>query len=437
MKASFYNYELPYSEEENKMILYNSRTNALALINAEQYHAYVDFCQNGKGISDSQLLSDLELGGFVIDDQVDELDIIRLSLLKSRFNTSRLALTIAPTSDCNFRCIYCYEKESLRTSFMSKEVQHRVIELIKQMANTISVLRITWYGGEPLLALDSIEYMSKAVLEICKEYKISYSAGIITNGYLLTPEVAKKLGEMKVTSIQITIDGMQEEHDKRRPLKGGLPTYKKIINNLVAAQNDLPCKVAIRINADKSNINQVDHVVKDLKDHGLDNVTSTYLALVENTNATYSSNKCFCAEEFAVEEYDFHVRNSKQGVRSYPHLVNNVCIADSRCGMVIDSDGSIYKCWSEIGIKNRAIGNLLEKTNYNFTVIHEYLLYDPTRDPECINCKCLPICMGGCPHRRVFAPEIRCTFFKYYMTRYLSDAAKLLKSKKGAERTCL
>ena len=202
-------------------MFYNSRTNALAIIEKDKYAEYKAFCSDGKEITDEKLMQDLTFGGFLIDSETEELDLLRYALHQSRFGASHLGLTIAPTSDCNFRCIYCYEKDSLRLSTMSEEVQQGVIDYVKRVAPTIADLYISWYGGEPLLALDIIERLTHDICEICEEHKISYNAGIVTNGYLLTPKTAKKLGELHVSHIQVTLDGSREQHDKRRPLKGG------------------------------------------------------------------------------------------------------------------------------------------------------------------------------------------------------------------------
>lgn len=433
MKASFYNFEYPYGENSNKIIFYNSRTNALALIESEKYEQYKTFCSNGSAISDEKLVEELLYGGFLIADDVEELDLIRYGLLQSRFATNRLGLTIAPTSDCNFRCIYCYEKDSLRHSTMTEEVQKSVIDYIKRLAPIISHLNISWYGGEPLLALDIMERLTHEILEICEENKIEYSAAIVTNGYLLTAQVAQKLGELHVSSIQITLDGSREQHDKRRPLNGGLPTFDTIISNLKEAKDFLPCRVNIRVNVDKQNVSQVDEVLKILNENELNQVTSVYLGMVENSNGTYQDNKCFCTQEFSELDYDFKVRNEMSRVWYYPQLVHNVCSADSVSGAVIDSDGLIYKCWNDIGIKERAIGNLLDGAFRNQQVSLSYLLYDPTQDEECKTCKYLPICMGGCPHRRQFSPELRCNKLKYTMEKYISDIAIQMKAERQAK----
>lgn len=412
----------------------NAMTNAMALIESEQYAKYKAFCTDGTEIADEKLLHDLTYGGFLIDADRNELELIRYRLLQSRFATSRLSLTLAPTSDCNFRCIYCYEKGSLRQSTMTEEVQQGVIDYIKRLAPNLSNLYISWYGGEPLLALDIIERLTKEILEICQDNKIEYNAGIVTNGYLLTPETAKKLGEFHVSNIQITLDGSREQHDKRRFLEGGQPTFDKIISNLKESKDVLPCQVSIRVNVDKQNVSQVDEILNILQENGLGGVTSAYLGMVENSNDTYQDSKCYCTQEFSELDYNFMVRNNINRVGRYPQLVHNVCSADAAGGAVIDSDGLVYKCWNDIGKKERAIASLLDSTLENQSVFFSYILYDPTQDEECKVCKYLPVCMGGCPHRRQFAAQNRCNRLKYTMEKYISDIALQLKRDREKEK---
>ena len=82
-----------------------------------------------------------------------------------------------------------------------------------------------WMGGEPLLALDVIEKLTMGALEIAAKREVEFSAKIITNGYLLTPAVAEKLvQDFKVDFFQITLDGMANTHNRKRPSLNGDPT---------------------------------------------------------------------------------------------------------------------------------------------------------------------------------------------------------------------
>lgn len=230
MKASNYNFFIEH--DDDSYLAYNSRSNSLAIIEKENFRKYSDFVLTGKEIDDSNLVEKLKEGYFLIDDDVDELKILRFQMYKDRMSEHTLSLTIAPTSDCNFRCVYCYEKKSIRKKSMTLEVEDAIIDLIKSVKTTISSMNVAWYGGEPLLRFDVIERLSKRIIQICKENNIQYFSSIVTNGYLLTPEIAKKLAEYQIKNIQVTLDGPKETHDKRRILANGEGSFEKIINNI-------------------------------------------------------------------------------------------------------------------------------------------------------------------------------------------------------------
>ncbi len=435
-KVSRYNFVLPYKGEGdgNKRVLYNSRTNALALIDEEKYAMYKDFKESGQSILDEKLLSDLERGGYILRDDIDEFELIRFNLLQGRYNTSSLGLTIAPTSDCNFRCIYCYEKDSIRSVTMSDNVQDKIVEFVEARANSIMHLNVTWYGGEPLLAMGIIESLTTRFLEICDKNKIEYGAGVVTNGYFLIPEYVEKFKSFKISTIQVTLDGTPEEHDKRRPLAGGQPTFNRIISNLQTVKDILPCPVNIRINTDKHNVDQVDRVLEILEQHDLKNITRPYLGMVETPNDCYAESTCFHPQEFSIINFNYTIKHRDNIANSYPHLVANACGADANNSLVINADGKLYKCWNDIGVENMSVGDLLNLSADSQTnetaVMLKYLMYDPTQDKECSKCNYLPLCMGGCPNRRLFRSNIRCNIMKYRLNDYLELIAPYLKQQK-------
>lgn len=86
-----------------------------------------------------------------------------------RYNRSHLSLVIAATSNCNFRCVYCYEGSVLRASTMSEAIQETIVKFVESEAPHLETFTVTWYGGKPLLALDIIENLSIKFVDICKK----------------------------------------------------------------------------------------------------------------------------------------------------------------------------------------------------------------------------------------------------------------------------
>ena len=55
----------------------------------------------------------------------------------------------------------------------------------------------------------------------------------------------------------------------------------------------------------------------------------------------------------------------------------------------------------------------------------DYMLYDPTEDEECKDCKLLPICMGGCPYQRVINKKRACNRFKGNMNDFMKKIVEI------------
>lgn len=426
MKMSNYNFFV--QKENNSYLAYNSRSNSLAVIKSEDYKKYSDFVMLGKEIKDTKLIDDLKKGLFLIDENVDELKIIRYKMYRDRFNNHSLGLTIAPTSDCNFRCIYCYEKNSIRKKEMTKEVEESIIKFIESQIEDLSSISIAWYGGEPLMRFDIIERLAKKIISLCDKNDVQYFSSIVTNGYLLTPEIATKMVELKIQNVQITLDGRKEIHDKRRIMSDGKGTFDKIFENLKICKDILP-EVNLRINVDQTNKEDVNYIYDLLKNENMQDKIIPYLGHVKDSNGCYKDEKCVTTKEFSDLTYKFQSYTNR-GLRTfYPILRTNSCGADSLFSFVIDADGGLYKCWDDIGITEKSVGNIIDGITINMKNI-DYMTLDPTLHPRCRDCKCLPICMGGCPVN--FAAEENCTYFKYGLDKYLVKVANELLLQKNS-----
>lgn len=431
MKESRFNFIYQYDDEQ--ALLYNSRTNALALLDKKHKEQFESFIIN-KDMLESEFCEQLEKGGYIIRENEDEISLLKYGLLGQRYRGDFLSLTIAATSDCNFRCVYCYKKNSLKNSKMDIKTQENLYKFVETRIDTISQLSICWYGGEPLLVMDIIENLSEKFIKLCQTKGVNYTAGIVTNGYLLTTEMAKKLNRFKVTNMQITIDGPEEIHNKRRPLAGGQGTFKKILQNVKACKDEIS-EISIRINTDKENMNEINRLISEIRSMGIvgDNV-SYYLGFVESHNNCYLDEKCMTAEAFSKKHYEFMIENGISLMNAYPRLTANFCGADLKNSYVVDSEGYLYKCWNDVGVKEKSVGNLnadsLPEYIPNLDIFYSYMLYDVTQDPECKECKYLPICMGGCPFKRLTKGN-RCIDKKYILEDYLKSCANYLISQRN------
>ncbi len=422
MKNSRFNffYDL---DNENKLA-YNSLSNSLATISKSDYEKYSNFINDNIKITDDNLIEELKKGNFIIDDDFDEIKLLRYRLYKSRFNENHLGLTIAPTANCNFRCVYCYEKNSINTTSMSQEVENEIIKLVEnKILSNVKSISVAWYGGEPLLRFDIVERISNKIIELCNKNDVIYTAFLVTNGYLLTNSIAEKMLNLKILSVQVTIDGNQEIHDSRRFLVNGEKTFEKIIQNLSNLSENTP-NISLRINVDKKNVSNISEINDILIKYNLKNKVVPYLGHVRDSNGCYDNKKCISLDEFSKVNFDFKNFMKNEVKTFYPTLKGRVCGADSENSFVISADGEIFKCWDDIGIKEKSIGNILDK-KINISNNIKYIGIDPTNDETCSSCKVLPICMGGCPVK--FDNKESCTYLKNNLELYLKKVAYEIK----------
>jgi len=237
------------------------------------------------------------------------------------------------------------------------------------------------------------------------------------------------LGQLyTVSDTQITLDGPRDIHDKRGPLKSGQGTFVKILNNIAEVIDIIP-NLYLRINVDKDNINRVEEILDELDRKGLKNKVYVYLGYVEPTNDCYLLENCLLVSEYSKISFYFDNILKNKGfendlLRKYPETKNNFCGADRLSSLAIDPEGYIYKCWSDIGREEYKIGNILDNLFKNIDKYLTYILYDPTLDPLCKDCKLLPICMGGCPRRRIDKRVDRCVPYKYVLEEYIQNVAE-------------
>ncbi|WP_368492927.1 radical SAM protein [Geobacillus thermodenitrificans] len=204
--------------EDGTLIIYNSFTGAMGGIPNEKEKEALYILRKGYVGEPKGIAKDLVLGGMLVKKGTNEFR--RAELLKrGLYRSDYLHLIIMPTEECNFRCTYCYE--TFPRGRMEAEVIEGVKNLISSRIQGIRNLAISWFGGEPLMEPDIIKEITDSFLPSIKKYNINYKSSVTTNGYYLTPELCKELVDRGIRTFNITLDGLEKDHDLARILKGG------------------------------------------------------------------------------------------------------------------------------------------------------------------------------------------------------------------------
>lgn len=145
------------------------------------------------------------------------------------------------TEQCNLRCTYCcYSGSYLNNrTHGAKYMESKDIDSIFEFIEVLSPnrnIRISFYGGEPLLNYTIIQY---AVDLGYMKWGDKVTFSISTNGVLLTPIVIDWIIAKNV-ELAISIDGTEEFHDKHRIDKRENGSFPKIKTALLYLKTNYP-----------------------------------------------------------------------------------------------------------------------------------------------------------------------------------------------------
>ena len=201
MQLSNYLKIYPYSEEPGYFLLFSTKRASTILLHESVL----------KSIEEGNLSPDdketlLSLGFLVTDREEEKRDI--LSLFDNAFKGIKLStLMVYMNLDCNLACRYCYEGGMKGSFYMSPETADLLITLIESHFNEGRSVHIDISGGEPLLSIERIKYISERCMSSAKKRGLKYTFNLITNGTLLTKKNVEELTALGLKGAKVTLDG--------------------------------------------------------------------------------------------------------------------------------------------------------------------------------------------------------------------------------------
>lgn len=395
---SNYNFETKY---KNAHLIYNFKSGFLISLDEDNYKNF-EILEN---ITDEKTINALLQYGFIINKDENELLDLNLNHSISKNNNKDLFLTIQTTLGCNFACPYCYQNHN--TESLTKESVNRLKKFIENKINQgCTNISVHWFGGEPLLKQKEIlELEEYFKIELLLKYpNIKLNNGITTNGYLLTKSFVDNLiDKTNINSVQITLDGPEEIHNKSRILKNNKGTFLDIINNikyLINRTNKID--VILRTNLNKKNINSIEKYMKFLEKEQILYNKNVKLHFQETQNFNGNSNSDLfysTRKEFSKDLLKIYKLLHKYNLRipRYPSSLFLNCKFDAINSYVLSPDLKIYDCSASENISDFELGYIDE---YGKLILNNKYYKKFKRNvfnkEKCTKCKFIPICMGGC-----------------------------------------
>lgn len=324
----------------------------------------------------------------------------------ARIEPAIRSLTINIAQICNLACSYCAAGGD--GTYGSKVKTPEMERTLAQLASLLSYVPrgdqfvITFLGGEPLLYPDIIRTIVRDARLLTAGREIDLRFDIVTNGTLVTAELAEMLAEMKA-GVTVSIDGAPEDNDKARVTKSGKGSSAMILKGLAEL-----IKVRARLGSltagavfGSHNLNVV-AAWKFLSELPFDSIKFDFAAEIGDE---------FSSRRFAqgvVEVADLAFKKGGEAelrrLHSFDHLfrtlddqirIQNHCLA-GKTHLQLDTDGKFTACQWFVGQKDETLG---EGLTLDLTAKNKRLLAfaDPLIEKNgCGTCWARHICGGGC-----------------------------------------
>jgi radical SAM protein with 4Fe4S-binding SPASM domain len=309
------------------------------------------------------------------------------------------------TNQCNFNCIHCYSRSSMKNDNSDELTLIEAKKLIDELADA-GVFYIFFLGGEPFIRNDFLE-----ILSYVKHKGIDVS--INTNGWFINKNIAKYLKNIGVNRINISLDGPTEKiHDSFRMKTGSFNRVINAVKNLLDA--NIP-NIGIVSTISKYNINELDQIIDLAANLGASSYQCVVLTGTGRGLDNYSdlglSGEDFQKLRFLINEYSSKYMNkmfvySIEGVWDKPEhrcvqkgLVRPDfmgCRAGRTC-CNINYNGDIIPC---LLVREPVAGNIRSQTFKQ--IWDDSPVFNNFRKKrvdliECKDCEWNDICVRECP----------------------------------------
>lgn len=389
MRESQYNF---YFEHNNHVVVFNSLSQKYVIVKNTSIEGARQMLSGQIKNSDLDIQK-LENANILTSLSKYDEQLLCDSQYYQGINNNTLQITLVTTLECNFDCVYCAQNHT--NVYMEEETYDRVYQLILRNIRNFNSLKLILFGGEPTLALNRFEPFLKKVNALLSYYKKQFVGVMITNGFLLSETVVRKLYQLNITQFQVTLDASPYFHNRTRLLKGGQQTYERVYNNLkhICELKELTkISVVILINSTYEMLLDLDLWAGNYDTFINDSRFSITLGVVENRGGTRINDFQDTLITEAHPLYQRAVCILSRHIFANNKIKGNAFVCESlrqQC-YTVDWDGKLRACsqltrQNIIGELKKGGHTLITTTNAGFRLKNH---------PTCHGCTVEPLCHG-------------------------------------------
>ncbi|MBI4644863.1 MAG: 12,18-didecarboxysiroheme deacetylase [Deltaproteobacteria bacterium] len=168
------------------------------------------------------------------------------------------------TRACNLKCVHCYAKATFGPA--ADELTHEEGLALLRDFKDFGVPVVLFSGGEPLMRPDLFELVKFTVAH-------GMRAVISTNGTLITPDVARRLKDLGLSYVGISLDGTEATHDRFRGEPGSFAKAMAGVTNCQKAG----LKVGLRFTISRLNFQEAPAIFDLVEEYNIPRICFYHL----------------------------------------------------------------------------------------------------------------------------------------------------------------
>ncbi|MEK4008597.1 radical SAM/SPASM domain-containing protein [Paenibacillus sp. FSL H3-0333] len=414
-------YILTYRLRNGRHLIFNSLSGAMDIV--EEHIS--QFLQKQQPVAYTLTAEEEQFlagRGYLYREREEEQALIRrYQEYQDQHGSGDISFVFCPSMTCNLKCVYCFEPQEIRSSherMTEDQVQAAFLamdQIMQQQQSTRHHFVI--FGGEPLLPLN--RSIVGLILEQAQARGITGT--VISNGVFLShyQELLEPYKDM--LRIQLTIDGPQAVHDRRRITRANEGTFMKITAQIDSfLEHDFD--IAIRVNLDGENIEHLNELLDFFQERQWNAYPNFSVSLSPVENYAGNSAPGLLPSYQLTEFIKAHVPNDKlqrlnaalnsdltrlslpfenvlgTGLAKDSYFPNcYFCEAAGGKTFTFSPDHQVYPCTSIIGDQKWSLGTYYPQLELDEQKLALWKERHVLNQPECKGCNIAFLCSGNCP----------------------------------------
>lgn len=311
--------------------------------------------------------------------------------------------------DCNFRCKYCCQQNTIKIIKQEYSLD-KLVDKLMDISGNRKISNIQFWGGEPLIYFEKIKEFHSLFIKRDISPDIFF---LSTNGSLLDEYKTQWLLDNNI-STTISYDGLGQHLRGKDILED--PIIFKSINKLLNSEKDIISFCPVMTNENISIIQYIDFL-KNKLNMDLFNIGDVSAPIIIDKNSKKYAPSISMLKQYSREFYLNLLSGNLLQLSSVYQLTKNfidsigipisydksACFVSSRDTITIDLQGNTLTCQNfgssmvdESG-DNHRLGDIFDIDKYEDIPLPNMTKLK-NRFKKCKDCLVVGICKGGCPY---------------------------------------